>query len=261
MKEKIENTVWLLLENVPAVLTVAFAAYVLLRSQSQTLSQLEVTLWILTILGLLATSELVERFRRLRRIETLARATFDAVKQISTPGEAKILKDRVAFEPLEKYAAEAKDIFAAGRSLVTLAGSRELLKERIERGCNLRFVVVDPNSPANQGMQTSLDTSVEALIADIMSALRHFQYLKSLPTVPGGGTIEVRLSDCIPTLSLLMIDGAQRHGKITVELLPYKCYTRARPHFELTAERDPHWYNVFRETCEKLWEESKLWQG
>lgn len=69
MKKQLENLLWFAIDNGPTILTIGFASYVILLVQTTTLQTEVVLQWILAILGLLAVSELVERFRRIRRIE------------------------------------------------------------------------------------------------------------------------------------------------------------------------------------------------
>ena len=83
MRRKAEDVIWFLVENVPSLLTVAFAAYVLVQSQRAALQEMEVLLWLLGIVGLLATSELIERFRRLKRIEGASLRTLDAIQSLA----------------------------------------------------------------------------------------------------------------------------------------------------------------------------------
>lgn len=69
MKKQLENLLWFAIDSGPTILTIGFASYVILLVQTTTLQTEVVLQWILAILGLLAVSELVERFRRIRRIE------------------------------------------------------------------------------------------------------------------------------------------------------------------------------------------------
>lgn len=95
MGKKLENAVWFIVENAPALLTVAFAAYVLVQSQRATLQVREILLWLLGIVGLLATSELIERFRRLRRIEEFSRKTLEAVQALAIPNAVSVYPRRI----------------------------------------------------------------------------------------------------------------------------------------------------------------------
>ncbi len=95
MGKKLENAVWFIVENAPALLTVAFAAYVLVQSQRATLQVREILLWLLGIVGLLATSELIERFRRLRRIEEFSRKTLEAVQVLAIPNAVSVYPRRI----------------------------------------------------------------------------------------------------------------------------------------------------------------------
>ncbi len=69
MQKRLLNMLLLLIENLPVLLTLGFAAYVIALNEVSPLSSSALLRWILVIIGLLATSEVVERFGRLRRIE------------------------------------------------------------------------------------------------------------------------------------------------------------------------------------------------
>ena len=47
MSKRARVKIWALLENIPAVLTVAFSAYVLVQSQTSDLEEMEVLNWLL----------------------------------------------------------------------------------------------------------------------------------------------------------------------------------------------------------------------
>src|SRR5215472_5283821 len=74
-KRALRQLLPVLLENIPALVTVIFAAVILLLSISNSFNNREILLWILATAGLLATSMLLERIVSLRRLESLAEQT------------------------------------------------------------------------------------------------------------------------------------------------------------------------------------------
>lgn len=74
---RIKEFLLFLLDNGPSILTVLFAAFFALRSWQGYISQDRMLSWMLTLLALMAGSELIERFRRLTRIEQSSRDARD----------------------------------------------------------------------------------------------------------------------------------------------------------------------------------------
>lgn len=259
MRQKLENVFWFLLENVPSVLTVGFAAYVVLQSQRATLQQMEVLLWILALLGLLATSELIERFRRLKRIEDFSQKTLTAVQALGA-AEVRIddfLKDRRAVLPLEDRAGQAVEIGVCGYSLVHLIRQNEsLFRERLSQGCHLKFLLIKPESEAARMIDAALTPMREGQLShDLRTTFGYLEDMKASAQATASGKLEIRLLKVIPSFSLIVVDGGTPNGWIHVEMYPawYKSPVDVdRPHFDIAAG-ESRWYKFFYDQFVKLW--------
>jgi hypothetical protein len=260
MEKKIEKFIWLLVENIPSVLTVTFAAYVLVQSQRTTLQEMEVLLWLLGIVGLLATSELVERFGRLRRIELGSLKTLRAVEAILTPDAENILRDRRGVIDLSEGGSQAREIWACGYSLINLLSTCEgFFVTRLKDGCNLRFLLLSPKSDATRALDTLVSSRPGELIEDIKSSLARLERIRTSANSKEVGLLEVHLLKVVPTYSLIVVDPGKPQGYVHVE--PYPSYYGlpldvGRPHFTLT-QSEGRWYRFFCNQFELIWNNPK----
>ena len=256
--KRVEEYVWLIVESVPAFLTVAFAAYVLMQSQRQTLKEIEVLLWMLSIIALLAMSELVERLRLFRRIDSASSKTLEIVERISVGDAESMLRDRSAGMDLPKTAKRARRIWACGYSLINLVNSCEgFFAARLEDGCELRFLVLDPASSDAVRLDKLVTARPGELIADVQSSLARLDRVRSRPHSPERGQLDIHLLRVAPTCSLIIVDPDGPDGYVQVE--PYPPYQgraldRARPHFIL-ARTDGRWYRFFYDQFRSMWDD------
>jgi hypothetical protein len=254
-ERKIKNVAWFLVENVPSILTVAFTAWVLIQSQRSTLQVMEVLLWLLGIVGLLATSELVERFRHLQRIEDASFKILDAIQVKEGSDVENILKDRhdVKITP-EMY--KARKIWVCGYSLVNLVRVNEnFFKERLQEGCHIRFLLLKPDCASTEVLDNLMLPYEVDLRNDIKTSLNRLRIINDSVRATAKGQMEVRLLKAMPTFSLLMVDHDFPNGWIFVELYPSSYHVSldsGRPHFVLKKQKGT-WYRFFYEQYEELW--------
>lgn len=129
---------------------------------------------ILALLGILAVDTVVERLGYLSRIE-------DSVKSLSVATSKPLFLSRAmlnADEPFEQFVVRGRDVLISGVSLVGTVGPlRTLFKTTIQRGTNLCFLLLDPESPCLELAARSHGVSAESLRNDIISSLGHLQQL------------------------------------------------------------------------------------
>jgi len=220
LERKLKNVTWFLFENVPSILTVAFAAWVLIQSQRSTLQVMEVLLWLLGIVGLLATSELVERFRRLKRIEDISYKILDTIQKKEEPDIENIFKERrdIKISP-DMY--KAQKIWVCGYSLVNLVRVNEnFFKERLQEGCNIRFLLLKPDCNSTEVLDNLMLPYEVDLKNDIKTSLNRLRVINDSVRATTKGQMEVRLLKATPTFSLLMVDHDLSKGWVRVELYP-----------------------------------------
>lgn len=257
MFRRIQEALWFLLENVPSLLTVAFAAYVLIQSQRSTLQLMEVLLWLLGIVGLLATSELVERHRTLRKIERVSRETLEVVKDIEISPSAESFFEREASSPLAGFP-NFSEICISGMNLRRTATSHlGLFERRLKEGATLRFLLVDPDSNAVSiiAERNYVYRDPEKLKSVIESSLESLRQIGAGQNVKGSA--EIRVLRYVPSYGLTMIDPNQTGGRIHVDSYPYRVPPEDYPCFWLEREKDAKWYEFFRAQFSAMWESAK----
>jgi uridine kinase len=104
----------ILIENAVLLVTVGFTVYVLLQSQRQVIQDREILLWLLSIVGLLATSELIQRLLQLKRIEDSLQHFIEIITKSGLKGDVSVYTQRV------DAADEIKSIIYAEKQEVTI---------------------------------------------------------------------------------------------------------------------------------------------
>ena len=162
----------------------------------------------------------------------------------------------LAWPAFNKYAEGAQEIFVAGGSLdnlIQLYG--KFLVERAEKGCEVRLILMDPESSAIPHVElwSSPDLPQDYYRRAICRSLRYLaecdKYRK----------LKVRVDPSIPALTVIILNGSQPHGRIRVDIQPFQTVVIERPIFELTRDsEDEEWYEIFyRQYSEMLWSLAK----
>lgn len=272
LERKLKNVVWFFVENVPSILTVAFTAWVLIQSQRSTLQVMEVLLWLLGIVGLLATSELIERFRHLKRIEEASFKILDAIQakerselerlgllvkideKLEKWPEQELLRDRSELIRMEELAVGATEVWAAGISLASIIHPYDAFYiQKLKEGCNLRFLVLEPNSNATKVWdKAQLNPTSTKDIETSLEVLENLMKLEKLK-----GKCQVRLASIYLPYSLVIVDGPKDSGRMIVEMLAYKKSLHDRRHLQLTKRNHEKDFRFFCEQFELLWADSR----
>jgi len=257
MLRRIQEALWFLLENVPSLLTVAFAAYVLIQSQRSTLQPMEVLLWLLGIIGLLATSELVERHRTLGKIERVSQETLEIAKCFETSPSAEGFFEKEPISPLAGFP-NFSEICISGMNLRRTATSHiGLFESRLREGATLKFLLVDPDSDAVSiiAARNYVYRDPEVLRSVIESSLESLRQMAEGEDVKGSA--EIRVLRYVPSYGLTMFDASQTGGRIHVDAYPYRVPPDDYPCFWLERERDGRWFQFFRAQFDAMWESAR----
>lgn len=257
MFRKAQEALWFLLENLPSLLTVAFAAYVLIQSQRSTLQLMEVLLWLLGIIGLLATSELVERHRTLRKIERVSRETLEAVKDFQIAPSAESLFEREPSSPLAGFL-NFSEIYISGMNLRRTATSHiGLFESRLREGATLKFLLVDPDSDAVSiiAERNYVYRDAEILKSVIESSLESLRQIGAGQNVKGSP--EVKVLRYVPSYGLTIIDPNRTGARIRVDVYPYRVPPEDSPCFWLERDKDGKWFQFFLAQFRAMWESAK----
>lgn len=199
---------------------------------------------IITLLGLLAVDSLVERIGLLEKIE----------ERVSHLPSADQLRDRDELTKInEEMGMSASEINAAGPTLHYLITSNyDFFAKKMREGCNLKFILLDPRSPAwdvwHQGQRTPTHRS------DIAGSIKTLCELMDLESRGVAGKCEVKLSQTYLNFSLVMTDPEKEGGRMNVEMLPLKISIHSRPHVHLTKRAHKKWFDLFYEQFTQHWD-------
>jgi hypothetical protein len=259
MNKKASAAFWFAVENGPALLTVLFAASILLLSKRQVIQDRELLLWLLGIVGLLATSELVERLRRLKRIDSNSIRALELLESLATPDVEIVLTDRRTMNTSSR-AARATQILSCGYSIANFVrGNESFLADRLKAGCAFKFLLLDPNADATGLIDALLTPKPGELINDIHNTIARLSRMDAAVPGPNRGRIEIHLLKTIPSFSLLIVDPSTREGWVQVEIYPSfhdMPLDTGRPHLVL-ANPSGRWYRYFIEQFDHLWSDPR----
>jgi len=155
----------------------------------------------------------------------------------------------VSFESLKRPGVE---VYVVGLSCIHFLSENEAdLREAVQHGAKLRFVLVDPAvnflSLYDVGMPNQ--SRAAALKDDIQRALEKIQCLGEERNV------EYRLYAGVPMFSALWVRD-RSNGKIFVEFYTYGGAPANRPGFFARRDESTKWYDFFVRSLETLWDAS-----
>ncbi|MFQ5449762.1 MAG: hypothetical protein ACE5E9_03995 [Nitrospinaceae bacterium] len=168
------------------------------------------------------------------------------------------LAQATSFESLFKKV--KKEIFIGGSSLLSIStSSRELLKEKVLQGIDVRLLLMDPNSPVVElitkqggGKSTFLNEIKTSLLL-----LQKVQYeIENEPGHPSKGTLIVHTYDTIPSHSFISVDGDHPGGMIIADIGPYLGRTTPRPSMMVIRKKNGM-YDYWQEMNNLMWEGSR----
>jgi len=231
---------WLKIGRLIPLLTISAAAIVGILSL---LGRLQVTMAegvIIALLTLLSIDALVERLSLLEKIDA-------CLEGLPQPEQ---LRDRSKLIRIEHLANDAKEIYAAGISLVSIIPPYvDFYMQKLNEGCDLRFLLLNPKSNAVTAWdQELLSQTTKNEIETSLKVLKELIAVKN-----SKGKCEVRLSRAHLPFSLVIVDGQKDYGKMTVEMLVYKKNLHDRPHMVLTKLGNYRWFQFFHNQFESLW--------
>ena len=261
-------TIDFLLDNLTVLITIGYATYIVYWQEFRNgnISTDRLITAVITVLALLATSEFIERYRRLSKIEKSTDRLVSLVQNqiIDKPSASRF------FEPtpvLDSYVKNAHTIDLMGFSLTSVLNKQvSNLRETIKNGGTVRIIVADPASkslgikmsalrseePENEGYyQKRLASSFE----DIDYLHRSHQNLST-----NKGIFDVHLVNYAPSFGIMAFDVNQPDGIIFVEVYPHGSGYDTQIAFSLTKSRDGEWFRYFQRQFEDIWKNTAKWE-
>lgn len=224
-----------LFEHITLFATIIASVYILTKSQLDAYDNNTLLLWVIGLLGLIATAIVSEKYFKLSKI---ARGIEDIQSSIKNSG---LSLDELAFtrkelKPLEVRLSQAKKITITGGSLYRLSDEYyAFFESKLKNGCQLEIVMVKPYSSAADLLCDNVvyeTKDYKQYSFKISESLQRFLRLKQ----EYNSGISIRLAENVPPFSLIVTDEDSSNASIKVELYSYSVPTRERMQFEVTRE-------------------------
>jgi hypothetical protein len=233
------------------------SVYVAWRSTQTDVQVLELVQWTVVLLGLVATSLLIDRFVRIRvmsaKVNGIARL-FDA-----------FMRDRIRaadffadHEPdLTQDVTSADSIFVfAVNGQAFLVEYKTLLMERVLEGAELRLLAVDPDSEsARRIANPDKELSHDYLKATSKIARQTLVWMHSQKGATG--SVELRYIDAIPMFSAYLFNGETPRARMLLTFYRQKWGHGRRPSAMLDRSRDAGWFDYYKDQLDESWVEGK----
>jgi hypothetical protein len=257
------------IDNITVIGTVGYASYVIYRQQisNAVLSTDDLLTAVLTILGLLAISEIIERYRKLGSIEKTNQKILGMLESQLTERPSALAFFQVS-SSLATLIKSSSTIDMCGLTMTTTLNKEfPNILEKIEQGSNVRLLIVDPDSQALQmsALRSFDPTNLDYYRNKIVTTLQDIEFIHQRWEVnrknnlKRSGNFEVRLLNFAPSFSVFVFNAVESSGHAIVEIYPHKKGFGTPPAFELTSARDGDWYKYFTSQFEQMWDDAKEW--
>lgn len=232
MSEKpqwLQSLVEFLIDNFTILLTIGFATYVIYRQEITKIAfpPDDLLTAILAVLGLLATSEIIERYRRLNSIHKANRRILSLLEGRFTDRPSALAFFQ-KLPNLDSYIVAANQIDLCGVSLTATVNKQfSNLRERLKAGANIRILIADPDSLALKMSAARSESPedaeyfhkrVEATFNDLEYIYKSWVELQQLNDSSRRGNLSVRLMTFAPSFGILSLDANGSNGVVFIEL-------------------------------------------
>lgn len=211
--KNIQKFMWLLVDYSPAIITVIFGTYVALEAERRLVSTDQLIKWVLILLVLIATSQLVDRLRSMRNIERkIEEITLRLQRERSMLRKS---SDRLNVQERAKDATTIDILAWSGVGL--FAKLDGFFEQKINSGCSIRFIIINPHSEAANVIYDN--SQYKEIKTDIESMIERYKKFCSR-NKNGRGNIELRMMNWVSPYTMIIIDGNKPGGVLSLGLNP-----------------------------------------
>ncbi len=244
-----------LLDYAPIIATVGVATLASLSAARSGITTDEMLQWTLVVLALLATTQLIDRFRLMRNLDIKVEQLIENLQ---------VFKGANAFfihrlPDLEERLRQAKSISINGITLSRTSDSFwGTFKRRLTEGAQIRLLVVDSE---HQALEVAANRFFKhqdpnRLRRESEHALDNFESL--MAELASKRLFQVRLLPFVPPYGIWLIDANTPTAEIWVELYSFR--DEPEPTFQLLPHRDGEWFVFFQRQFETMWDASREWK-
>lgn len=259
-------TVDFIIDNASILVTLGATAYIVVRQLISTtkLSTDDLTTAVIGVVGLLALSELIERYQRLNTIDKTTKQIWELLRNRLTDRPSALAFFH-KLPDLDGYVQGANQIDLCG-VVLTSAINRQLsnLREQLIQGAKIRILVIDPNSPALITAEArSEEPSGSYYRSKLDTTFQDLAYLHQFQVKLGQtakGSFEARVIPYTPSFAVYSFDASRSTARLIVEIYPHVTGWGETPVFDLMPGRDGKWYEYFVKQFEFMWERADKWE-
>ena len=168
------------------------------------------------------------------------------------------LGQAVGFERLFKNV--KKEVFIGGSSLLSIStGSRDLIREKVLNGINVKLLMMDPDSEVAQQIQSQQGQVKQTFINEIRTSILLLQKLQEEiedQRQSSKGSMIIHTYDTIPSHSFISVDAQDSTGIIIADIGPYLGRNHQRPSMMVVSKKHGL-YDHYRDLNDVMWKESK----
>lgn len=162
-----------------------------------------------------------------------------------------LLKKRQDFQRLEFiFSSTQKNLIVSGITLEGLIPSCTIIKEKLQSGCSVKLLMLDPDGEtldsSSKMSGVSVDKRKQKIKANLDYLLGEFEEYYII------GYIELKLIDNVLPFSFIGIDTNSPKGKLIVQHYLFQSPSELSPMLELTQD-NRIWYNLYLDQWEKMW--------
>ena len=209
---------------------------------------------IMALLAFIAIDAMVERLDILSKIES----GVENIQTTVTPDlyAASFFKKRKEFPRMEMLINQGQnDIWVAGITLSTMTTLTQTYELKKERGCNIRFLALDPKGKLLIPIAEFLGDSPEILISRINNNLTTLK--ARLERVEKGG-LEIKVIDQMLPNGYFITDPHTQDAYMIVQEFMYRGGSETSALFELHKQKDSAWFDAYLLQYERLWNDAKV---
>lgn len=168
------------------------------------------------------------------------------------------LGSATSFEGLFKNV--KREIFIGGSSLLSIStSSRELIKEKVLQGIDVKLLLMDPDSQVVE-LITKQGGGKHTFLNEIKTSLLLLQRIQDeieeTSGYPGRAKLTVHTYDTIPSHSFISVDSGDSSGVIVADIGPYLGRSTPRPSM-MVGNKKNGMYDYWQEMNHLMWEKSK----
>lgn len=166
--------------------------------------------------------------------------------------------------PIEKVLETAREVDVLGYNTAQfLSRFRNDLIKRVQLGAKVRLIIIEPGSQAYQLVETSsYSGSFKHNVRRSLGYIREMQKETDSNTLKVKGSLECRLTNWIPSCSLLIFDHSKPSGSMKISAntlhITIPSSRRGRLHIIVKRDNEPEIFKHYVEQFEELWEKGSV---